>query len=85
MPTLYDRAFDTADDHIEDSLLWDTDGIPFVIVNSATAIIIFQRRLFTGPLIPTSLTLETAEGITTTNNFFCGMKLILTDNANKHH
>ena len=39
MPTPYSRAFATADDYSEDSFLWDTDGIPFVIDNSATAII----------------------------------------------
>ena len=60
MPTLYARAFATADDHIKDSLMWDTDGILFVIENSATDIISSQHILFTGPLIPTSVTLETA-------------------------
>ena len=43
-----------------------------------------QRRLFTGPLIPTSVTLETSEGLTTTTKLFGSMKLILTDDANKH-
>ena len=60
IPNLYARAFSTSDYHNEDSFLWDTDVIPFVIDNSATSIISSQRRLFTGPLIPTAVTLETA-------------------------
>ena len=54
MPTLYDRAFATADDHSKYSLLWDMDSIPFVIDNPATEIIYSQRRLIyrpTGPYI----------------------------------
>ena len=53
MPTLYVRAFATADDHSKDYFSWDKDGIPFVIYNSATAIICSQHRLFIGPLVPT--------------------------------
>ena len=82
--TLYFRAFATADDHIKDYFLWDTYGIPFVIDNSVTNIIIIQRRIFTGPLIPTSMTLETVEGITTTTKLVGSMKLILTDRDNNN-
>ena len=85
MPTLYTREFATVDNQSEDSLSWDTDGIPFVIYNSATAIISSQQRLFTGPLIHTSVNLETAEGLTTATKLVGSIKLILTDNANKHH
>ena len=60
MPTMYAREFATEDEQSKDSFLWDTDGIPFVIYNSATVIISSQRRLFTGPLIPALVTLETA-------------------------
>ena len=55
--TLYSRAFATADNHRKDSFSWDTDGIILFIYNSATDIIRSQRRLFAGPLIPTSVTL----------------------------
>ena len=57
IPTLYARAFSTADDHGNDYLSWYIDGIPFVIDNSVTAILSIQSRLFTGPLIPPSVTL----------------------------
>ena len=57
MPILYVRTFSTADEHSEDSFLWDMDVIPFVIDNNATAIIIIQRRLFKGLLIPTQMNL----------------------------
>ena len=60
IPNLYTRSFATADDHSEDSFSWDIYGRPFVIDNSTAAIISSQRKLFTGPLIPTSVTLETA-------------------------
>ena len=57
--TLYDRAFSTANDHKEYYFLWDIEYIPFVMNNSATASIFSQSRLFKGPLIPASVTLET--------------------------
>ena len=57
IPTLYYRAFATADYHSKYSFSWDIDGITLVINNSATAIISSQRRLFTGFLIPMSVTL----------------------------
>ena len=85
MTTLYDREFATADDHSKDSFLWYIYGTPFVIDNHVTAIIRSQHRLFKGPLIPTSVTLEIAEGITNTTKLVGIMKLILTYDANKHH
>ena len=50
-----------------------------------TAIISIQRILFKGTLIPTSVTLETSEGLTTKTKLVGSVKLILTDGANKHH
>ena len=44
------------------SFAWDTDGLPFVVKNSATAIICNVRKVFTGNIIPTKIMLETAEG-----------------------
>ena len=85
MTTLYARAFVTEDDHIKDSFLWYTDGIPFLIDDSATATIFSQSRLFTGLLVPRSVTLETAEGLTTTTKLVGGTKLIQNGKANKHH
>ena len=85
MPTLYTRAFDTADKHRTGFLSWYMEGIPFVISNSATAIICSQRRLFTGPLVPRSVTLETTKRLTTTTKLADSMKSMITDNANKHN
>ena len=56
-----------------------------MIDNSATDIIISKSRLFKVPLIPTLVNLETAEGLTTTTKVVGSMKLILTDDSNKHH
>ena len=84
MPTLYYREFATTDDHSKDSFLWDTDGIPFVIDNSLTSIICSHRILFTGPLVTTSVNLETSEGLTTTTKLVDSMTLIITDNADNH-
>ena len=85
MPTLYDIAFATADDCSKDSLSYDTDDIPFVIDNSVNAIICSQCRLFKGPLIHTSATLEISEGLTAVTKLVGTMKLLLNDDANKHH
>ena len=85
VPTMYVKAFSTSDDHSKYSFSWDTYGIPLVIDNSVTAIIRNQSILFTCPLIPTLLTLEISERLTTTTEIVGGMKLILTDDANKHH
>ena len=48
---------------------WDTDGIAFIIDNSATVIISNERKLFTGPLVPIKVTLETAKGVSTQTKF----------------
>ncbi|KAL7532041.1 hypothetical protein ACHAXR_004390 [Thalassiosira sp. AJA248-18] len=69
----------------ENAFSWDTDGIPFVIDNSATGIISNVRKLFVGPLVPTRVTLETAEGLTTKTKFVGTMRLVLTDDSNQNH
>ena len=51
------------------AISWDTDGIAFVIDNSATGIICNMRKLFTRPLVLTRVTLETAEGLITKTKF----------------
>ncbi|KAL7531889.1 hypothetical protein ACHAXR_006612 [Thalassiosira sp. AJA248-18] len=43
------------------------------------------RKLFIGPLVPTRVTLETAEGLTTKTKFVGKMCLVLTDDANNNH
>ena len=85
MPYLYASAFATEDYHNDVSFSWNKDGITFVMDNYSTVIKISQLRLFTVPLIPKLVTLETAEGLTATTKIVGSMKLILTDEANKHH
>ena len=81
---MYARASATVYYYIKDYFLWDTDGITFEIDNSETAIISSQCRLFTGPLVPASETLDIEEGLTTTTKLVGNMKLIQTDDANEH-
>ena len=50
-----------AADPNEKTFSWDRDGIPFVVDNSATAIISNERRLFHGHHTPTRVTLEIAD------------------------
>ena len=64
-PTLHIRMYATAADPDEKAFSWDTDGIPFLVDNSATAIISNKRRIFHGHLTPTRVTLETADGVRT--------------------
>ena len=85
MPTLHIKMFTTHTNPDENAFSWDTDGIPFVIDNSATGIICNVRKLFVGPLTPTRVTLETAEGQTTKTKYVGKLRLVLTDDAHKHH
>ena len=85
IPSLHIKVFATKKDSDENAFSWDSDGIPFVIDNSATGIISNVRKLFVGPLTPTRVTLQTAEGLKTKLKYVGVMRLVLTDNANKHH
>ena len=67
------------------TISWDMDGIPFVVDNSATARMYNEHKLFTGPLTPMSVTLATAEGVTTTTKLVGDLRLVLTDKRNEHH
>ena len=60
---MYIKLFTSNADPGESPFSWDTDGIPFIIDNSATDIIRNERKLFTGLLVPTKVTLETSEGV----------------------
>ena len=57
LPTFHIRMYATAADPNEKAFSWDTDGIPFVVDNSATATISKERILFHGHLTPTRFTL----------------------------
>ena len=43
-----------------------------------------KLKLFTGPITPMSVTLATAEGLTTTTKLVGDLRIVLTDNINKH-
>ena len=64
-PTLHIRMYATAADPNEKTFSWDTYGIPFVVDNSATAIISNERILLYGHITPKRVTLETADGVNT--------------------
>ena len=64
---------------------WYTNGILFIVDNSATAIICSERKLFTGHLSLMSITLETAEGMSVSTKSVGVLRLVLTDNSNKYH
>ena len=64
---------------------WDTDGILFIIDNSATAIISNIYKLFSVPLKSTRVTMETAESISTHTKLVGLLRLVLTDNSNRNH
>ena len=84
-PTLHIRMYATAADPNENSFSWNTDGIQFVLDNSATSIISNERRLFHGHLTPTRVTLETADGVSTKTQLVGICRLVLTDNNNKNY
>ena len=83
-PTLHIRIYETAADPNEKIFSWDTDGVPFVVDNSATAIISNYRRLFHGHLTSTRVALETADGVSTKTQLVLICHLVLTDNTAEH-
>ena len=85
LPKLYIKSFASNASSGNSAFSWDTDRIPFVVDNSATAIMCNERKLFTGPLTLVSVTLATAEGITTTTKLVGALHLGITDDSNEHH
>ena len=69
----------------DNNFSWDKDGMKFIVDNSATGIISNVKKLFVGPIIHTIVTMETYEGLKTSTEYVGTMRLVLTDNANKHH
>ena len=82
LPTLQIRMYATYADPNDKAFSWDTDGIPFVADNSATAIIRNECRRFHGNLIPTRVMPETAEGVSTKTQLVGICRLVLTNNKN---
>ena len=67
LPTIHVKVFATKRPNKE-YFAWDTDVLPFIVDNSATAIICNVRKVFTGKLIPTKIILETAAGTSASTN-----------------
>ena len=61
---------------------FDSDGIPFIIDNSANCIICNVRELFVGPLEPETTNLTTADGVSAKPRYIGSLRLKLVDNAN---
>ena len=85
MKQMFVKAFAADAVPSEPTFTWDTDGIPFIVDNSATAIISNVRRLFTGPLQPRSVTVETYQGQTTKTALVGSLRLVLTDDSGSNH
>ena len=75
----------TSADPNENTFSWDTDEIPFVVDNSATAIVSNKHRLFHGHLTPTRVMHETSDGVSTNTQLVGICRLVLTDNKNKNY
>ena len=82
---MYIKVFTLNANPSESPFSWETDRIPFIIDNSSTAIISNECKLFTGPLVPTKVTLETAEGVSTKTKLVSPIRLVLTDNSNQNN
>ena len=84
MPTFHIQKFTAARPNDNPSS-WDTDGIPFAVDNSATAIISNKRKLFTGQFTPTTIMLKISERRTTKKKIIGNIHMVLTNNGNVHH
>ena len=85
LPKVYIKAFAANTSSGNSSIYWDTGGIPFIVDNSATAIVFNERKLFTGPLTLMCVTLAPAEGLTITTKLVGALCLVITNNRNKNH
>ena len=64
---------------------FDSDGIIFIIYNSATCVICNQRDLFIGSLSTEQVSMTTCEGDSAKQQYLGTMRLILTDDSNTNH
>ena len=68
-----------------DSVSFDTDGIPFIVDNSATCIITNDRSLFPGQLIPVQVHVNTIESSQSRQRYQGTIRLELVDDGNVKH
>ncbi len=64
---------------------FDTDGIPFIIDNSATCIICNERSLFLGTLRPENYKVETVQATVSQKRYAGTIRLELVDDSNETH
>ena len=68
-----------------DAFSFDTDGVSFIIDNSATRIMSNQRDLFVGCLKSVQVSMTTCEGNIAKKRHLGTLRLALIDDSNKHH
>ncbi len=64
---------------------FDTDGIPFIVNNSATCIITNEWSLFVGKLVPVQVQADTIEATQVRHHYEGTMRLELVNDANIKH
>ena len=64
---------------------FDSDGISFIIDNSATCIICNERSLFVGPLLPENYRVETVQATVSQKRYAGTIRLELVDDSNATH
>jgi len=67
------------------SVSFDTDGIPFIIDNSAMCIICNERSLFVGTLRPENYMAETVQATVSQKHYAGTIRLELVDDSNDTH
>ena len=63
LPEIHVKYFVTRNKKDDNVFSFDTDGIPFVIDNSATAIICNVRKIFIGPMRTETVVFNTTYGL----------------------
>ena len=85
MPTLYIKNNSISVCPDGNPFSWGIDGFPFQVKNSYIEIISNELKLFTGQFTPTTITPETAEGLTTKTNLVGAIWLVITNDRSEHH
>ncbi len=67
------------------TVTFDTDGIPFIVDNSATCIITSERLLFIGNLVPVQVQVDTIEATQVRQRYEGTLRLELVNDANVKH
>jgi hypothetical protein len=67
------------------TVTFDTDGIPFIVDNSATCIITSERSLFIGNLVPVQVQVDTIKATQVRRRYEGTLRLELVDDANVNH